>query len=329
MASLSGNKSTGGPNWDYYVVKCQKLDVEIEHGCSAVFHEKIGTALVPTSLILPEKTKIKIVSMNLVIQGHSKFALCQYDYIQGYICLGKIRKPSRAGLTGILLDETRAITTLNGLIKECYRPITIDVFDAKGDVFVTARRCIGAYKVPGTPKADLVIVSEIDEPIYISHKAEGGPTAFRLYSGISHIAGETIHNHTEVKSFLEKITNYIGPEGLETPCVCEIKDPDLVGYSVFGPNYKKEFGVNNVHMIAQGHPMLERIGDSRYGLKWTDSCVINGDVAELCSSDYCPVLGATFASNRGFEFEGKRYLGTRASVYPIATLKGRKGLIVI
>lgn len=273
--------------------------------------------------IIPEKCRFKIISPELYFLGKKRYALIKLsEGSVGFIPINVIRKPvvRKSGMSGELL----AIQTLDALIKQENKPITIKIQNR----FVAAN-IVACLNISGTPKADFSLENRgCCNVVFISHKTGSSSQHFSQYSGVSIKSGEEIYNHKEVQSFLKTCTKYLVDNKLQNPLYKEIKDEDLIRMAIFGPNYgSKRYGINNVHLLAQGLPSLEKTRiENTFMLKWSQHEILSGDIKNL-EGDYRAVLGATFKSGRVILLGGVSYEGLRAGIYPFGYFKGRFGLI--
>jgi len=315
MASLSGFK-TGGriTNWDYYVLQNEQTD-KIE------FQIEEETTLVSSELteicILHKSVLVKIIDRNLHVLNNKKYAKVLFQNIIGFVLISKIRKPTNHN--GNMTSELEVIRKLDEMIKN-HPPLNLQILNEDLSTFVLSVSVTSCVKIPGTPKADFKILGVPE--VFISHKKEGGHLAYQQFAGISARSGSNISNHLETQSFLRSIVE----NELRVPCMRQIQDPMLIRYAVFGPNYGKEYGTDNCHIVAQGNPILDKIDESCYSLNWTEWFIRNSDT-NIFNNEL--VFGATFRSGRKFEIDGAVYNNVRVNIYSIHMLMNRKGLMII
>jgi len=156
---------------------------------------------------------------------------------------------------------------------------------------------VGVNKVSGTPKADLALVACHNDKLvnvgFISHKMGNQAKDFGQWSGVTTgSAGSEIGNHPEVIEFVESVrsftsanSNWAQVSGFAARR--DIVDEKLKMYSLYGPNYGKQFGEQNVHVLFQGTPKLKKQG-SLYVMS-ADHIHNNGD---KMMGDYVPSLMA-------------------------------------
>jgi hypothetical protein len=331
MAVLSG-KSTGGIlSWDKYVKnnsKWKDLILKIENKETAVF---LKDDKKNTHKMLSESTEMKLLSNQKILISGKPFAKVKVGALSGYVPLNKIRKPTK---TNVLEAEEAAMADLNKLIQKLITQVgPIDICTPLGTYkSVTGVRNVTEKILGRDVKADFVIVSGKKDLIYISHKKLGGPEAYQQYGGLSEKSGTTtnpllIYNDPEVVKFMSKVTTYIEDNRLTNPVYSYVDSETLINRSIFGPSYGKAYGVDNVHMIAQGNPVLtpDRNKENCYNLTWTSHYSFNGDLSHFKSSGYRPAFAATYRAGRGFTLGGVRYNGARLGIYPIALVINRSG----
>jgi len=227
MANLSGKTSDGKLSFEKYISNNPKwhslMEFTVEKGVSGVPIVDIkANTITETKNIVSEGdklvimskvyktvkkkryTKIKIVGSRTV-QGELNYATTG---IQGYLDLRFIRKPTG---TDVMKAEHAAIRDLDSAIRKIEVPVTIIVNKTKETKkqFIV-KDIIEARKIGGTPKADLALFDKYGVPVFwISHKKEGGASAFQQYSGISERSGAAIYQHKECKQFMRKVIKYL------------------------------------------------------------------------------------------------------------------------
>lgn len=169
----------------------------------------------------------------------------------------------------------------------------------------------GVESTPGTPKSDFSFTLDGTPTVFISHKAGSKPTDHQQYGGLSKSSGINISEHPEVISFVKTLKKMF-PNGVssKTSVHRPIKDKTLKLYAIFGNDYGKDFGINNVNALFQGNLVLTKSGNT-YTIQSAHE-VING---ELPGGKYDPVLTARFSGSRGGNHGIK---DLRTSISPIA-----------
>lgn len=215
MAHLNSKTTDGRLSFVKYVKENPKWNSEME------FSVEIGVTEMPivkieknvpveTGVVVKQGEKIKILSREHKTLGKQRFALVKLisgSRVQGYLSLRAIRKPTSAN---VMQAEEMAIRDLEASIRKAKVPIDIVVKKTGDPGEFKVKEITSASKVGGTPKADVVLVNRYGTPVlWISHKKEGGASAFQQYSGVSKQAGASIYNHPEVQSFLKSVVDYI------------------------------------------------------------------------------------------------------------------------
>ena len=114
------------------------------------------------------------------------------------------------------------------------------------------------------------------------------------------------------------------------PMYTIVKDKKLINRSIFVPKFGKRFGKENCQIIGQGQAVLNPTEkDGLFRLTFDDHIVLNGDVDMFMKGDYTAVLAATYRAGRGFNVDGKRFIGARVGIYPIDFIKNRSGVIQV
>lgn len=173
---------------------------------------------------------------------------------------------------------------------------------------------IKAETTPGTPKSDFHLVDENgNEVIWISHKAGSLPKDVQQWGGISKRSEPEIFNHKETQKFIQDLKNKF-PDGLPraTSVKRPIKDQKLQKMSVYGNQYGKKLGRQNVTMLIQGKVLLK---------KNKDGFVLSGHRLHLNGEDlshgYEPVFFA--------RYNNRNDAGVKMARIGIMSLEGRKG----
>jgi hypothetical protein len=123
--------------------------------------------------------------------------------------------------------------------------------------------CAGIISTPQrgrrAPKADFSIInSKKEEVAFISHKDGTKPSQFQQYGGLSDPA---FVSNKEVKKFLTDLLE-IYPDGLTrgTSVKRKVGDKKIINMSVYGTNYGKKPGHENVDEFHQGNMKLKKVG---------------------------------------------------------------------
>lgn len=218
------------------------------------------------------------------------------------------------GAGGSLQAEERAITEMResilSAIKENKGPITVKV----GNKSIS--NIVDVEKTSGTPKSDFHLIdTKGNAVVWISHKDGRGPKDFQQWGGISLRSEPTIFNHPETQKFIADLKKTY-PNGLPpaTTLYRRIKDNSLKFLSVYGNQYGKSMGEQNVSVLLQGPVGVTKSGSS-YTFK-ANHVHFNGDSVD--AGGFEPVLMAIYKPDRS----DAGVKGTRIVISPI---EGRKG----
>ena len=187
----------------------------------------------------------------------------------------------------IIIDLREQITT--EISNSALDHIVIDVNGYK-------QKVNGVESTPGTPKSDLEFTFNGKPVIFISHKAGRKPTDHQQYGGMTNSSGTNISNHPEVIEFTKALKSHFSkgmPAGVSVHR--KIIDDRLKQLSVFGNDFGKEFGINNVNALYQGDMKLKKGSSNNYVIE-SPHVVFNG---EIPTGAYDPFLTARFSGSRG------------------------------
>jgi len=176
---------------------------------------------------------------------------------------------------------------------------------------------VGVMAVVGKePKTDYVIVSKDGKRLYpsffISYKMGTSAKDFQNYSGISEKTAQYIWTHRETKRFF-KVLQMMAENRVLEEHKEEINDRKIVQYSMYGQDFGKAFGLDNVNILAQGDMSISATGVVTYS-----HMIPNGTVPPR-TSPYHPVFGARLATGRGARTpDGGTVTGFRIGIFPRA-----------
>jgi hypothetical protein len=172
----------------------------------------------------------------------------------------------------------------------------------------------GAASTPGTPKSDFHLIDiNGKEIVWISHKDGKTPKDFQQWGGVSAKKEPTIYKHTETQAFINDIKTKEYPNNdfpRATTLAREIKDLKLKNMSIYGNQFGKSLGQQNVTILLQGNVKLVQHGEL-FTLESFHSH-LNG---ELMSPEFEPVFLAIYKGDRSdFGIKGVRVvIAPRAS----------------
>ena len=300
------------------------------------------------------KERLEVLGEKVPWHLSQNFSDVKYDHtisgssVGGVRCGGQtiIAKPLK-GETNVMANETAARQKLDRDIKKAQNDnrnmgINVVVLDNKkrDEPVYFFDNVYGAVDQPKTPKADFSLRNKNYKRLcYISHKSAGGARAFQQYSGIAErsdgsVSG-SISRHGEVEKFKRDIVSAIDEiVHNKARYFRVIKDKLLMERAIFGGDYGKDFGLDNVHFIAQGipklvpyegrHKELLRI-PNLYQLKFSEDKQINGDLNKYAKDeDYKPILLARYTAGRTFTIDGKTYRNVRIVIAPKILAKARQ-----
>ena len=316
---LNSKTTCGLPAWTKYIVNnpSENISVKIENNLNNIpIYSKSGDIINQVS----EGYNLKIVNKEI----KSLFNKPLYaETNKGYVCLRHIRKPTTFNMAKY---EEIATNNLNKQIQEIPQKsitITFGKYEFKDIVEADCN-------ISGNPKADIVLKdSKGEAKCFISHKKGGGSKSFQQYCGLSKSANIV---HYEVDDFLETLSKTIiernnKPEGWSMlSFIREVKSEDLKRMAIFGYDaLRKEYGLNKVHALAQGNPILIKDKD-KYRLSFTDCLYTFNDIQQFDVEGYKVVFGATFRNGRVYSWNNEKYRNIRIGIYPESLMKQRTQL---
>lgn len=212
-------------------------------------------------------------------------------------------------------NERDQLRSINSKIKN---PITLIV---NGERFKNVAGLVGGRS---GQKSDLVIVNTQGREVgWISYKSGKTSTSFQQYSGLTERS--KLDNDPEVRKFYDQIKIMNEEKSLKNNKISvwkPIKNRDLKRKAVFGYDYGKKNGENNVNFLIQGNLILEQRKENEvYILKSPSGLIVrNGDLSKLVR-DYEPSLGAR-TGELSRKYAGIE--GVRGGIYPKKYITTRK-----
>lgn len=336
--SLDSRTTDGRLAWDKYIYGSKNWkDIVLTVGKNTFLFQKKGNKLTQLAEIAAGE-EITLLSNKFVLVDQSKYAHAKYKKREGYVPLKALRKPTNFKPTAY---EAEVVDMINKFIRQ-NQNIPIDIKIAGDNIIY--KKIAGAKQVDidikrkggitADPKADIILYQDKNDlltskNIFVSHKKEGGASAFQQYGGLSKKAGEDLYTHPETIKFLKAVANNIEDGELKTPMFMKIKDNLLKNMAIFGPDYGSSFGLQHVQVIGQGTSKLTPLKkENTYELSFSDHTVLSGNLTDFVG-DYLPVFGARYAAGRGFELDGIRYDGARVGIFPYALIGARTGIIEV
>lgn len=217
-------------------------------------------------------------------------------------------KGARSGVA----KEDRALSMLNEQIEKA----KVELQSATVPITIGRKtyHAFSAESTPGTPKSDFHILdSDGNEIVWMSHKDGRTERDFQQWGGMSERSEPDIYRHPEVQKFIKDLKK-LYPKGLPnaTTVARKIKDKKLQAMSVYGNQFGKSFGRQNVTVTIQGDIKLVKSGKS-YKIEAVHVHV-NG---EEMTDGYTPVFMAIYKGDRS-DFGVK---GTRIVIAPMGSRK--------
>lgn len=171
----------------------------------------------------------------------------------------------------------------------------------------------GVMSTPGTPKSDFHLVDEDKNPVaWISHKDGSKPQHFQQYGGLSN---NVFRNNREIIKFMKDVQK-LYPNGLGRgdSVYRPVKDTKVVRQSVWGIDYGKVRGKDNVDEFHQGPMTVKKVGRN-YQI-FSNHQDVNGTIPR--SGGYEPIYFARFTTDRGARIAGEFLANARVGVFPKA-----------
>jgi hypothetical protein len=147
--------------------------------------------------------------------------------------------------------EASALNEFDALIKGILQEKGVESINIKiGDDLYT--NIVSAINQPGVPKSDFNLINSDNQPIiFISHKMGGGAKSFARWGGFVFAFKE---KNEEVMQFVQNISEKITNNTFEKNATFaqKINSQELKNRIVFGKDFGKEYGKNNVQLVIQG-----------------------------------------------------------------------------
>lgn len=366
MATLSGKNSKGKDNWDVYVKynpNYSTINYEIERGIMSTEFYKNSTDIPTTGRptksspgkitgYLSAGEKIRIVSINYIIRGATKFANIKYKNNSGYVAVSSIRKPTGKGgadaeqrTLNTTIETIRKLEEIAGIGRGNRVGIDIEVPGVGMFIGITGLEKVQNRIHGREAKSDFVFKNALGRRVlFISHKDGTGPEAFGQYGGVSESSSGSlvnvakIYQNPEVQEYLSKLyrlydnavnggrsilNNPFNERGVLTKGLYKlVQGSQLVNHAVYGPDYGGAFGPDNVHIIGQGQfvftPLLNEEDDLYFKLSFTGPMEVNGDTSVFLNnnSGYRATIITTFRSGRPTGTPLGVVPQTRTGIYP-------------
>ncbi len=237
---------------------------------------------------------------------------CWNENLKNTISTDKLKKPNDR-------NEQKTLTEINSAIAKLGEgsPVTLKIQNKN------YKNIIGFIPGPHMKKADFVgVTNEGQEICFISYKTGSGAEDFQQYAGITERSG--LFDNPEVAKFRKDIVEKLSQEPLASSEAFyrPIKDNRLKNKAIFGSQYGRRVGVDNVAFLAQGTPSLSKIRNGIVELDFT--VLIRAGNLNALPQDYEPVLGVRKGeAYRKIKYRNKTVQG-RGGVWTSKYMKGRK-----
>jgi hypothetical protein len=237
---------------------------------------------------------------------------CWNENLKNTIDAKKLKKPND-------INEQKVLSEVNAKIAHYGKgnPINLKIKNK------TYKNIIGFIPGPHMKKADFVgVTNEGKEICFISYKAGSGADDFQQYSGITERSG--LFGVPEIAKFRKDIVEKLSKEPLTSSVSYyrPINDINLKNKAIFGSQYGKKIGVDNVAFLAQGVPSLTEVIKGTVQLSFP-VLIRAGNVSTL-PEEYQPILGVRKGeAYRKIKYKNKTVNG-RGGVWTSKYMKGRK-----
>ena len=205
---------------------------------------------------------------------------------------------------------------LKGLRNEIERAMVKDGISVL-PMIVGKKKCmvVGVESTFGTPKSDFHLVDASGEAVaWISHKDGSTAKDFQQYGGL---ADKIFKNNKEVTAWMNALKKKF-PDGMKSGDTAwrHVKDRKLILQSVWGIDYGKARGKNNVDEFHQGPMKIKKRGKYYYiQSRHQDN---NGAIPK---GDYKAIFYARYTGDRGANAGGVTVGTARVGVFAIAIKK--------
>jgi hypothetical protein len=235
---------------------------------------------------------------------------CWNEKLKITVASNKLRKPPDK-------NEQKVLTEINSSIANYSKgnPITLKIQNKN------YKNIIGFIAGPHMKKADFVGVTDKGQEIcFISYKAGSDAQDFQQYAGITERSG--LYNIPEVTKFRKDVVEQLSKEPLGSEALYRpITDNNLKNKAIFGSQYGRRIGYDNVAFIAQGTPAFRKITENVMELSFP--VLIRAGQLSRLPNGYEPVLGVRKGeAYRKIKYKNKTVQG-RGGVWTSKYMKGR------
>lgn len=245
------------------------------------------------------KYKIKTQnSRTIVLESQNRLKTLQE--VQDY--LGQEVTQSKQSSIGEILHEGKRILVKGAqgaqglsLEKEAQKSLNEQIKKHKSvDIIMphrTLKNITSCGVLQGNRKQDFGLFQGSELKGFISYKAGTSQKCFNGYGGIT---PKIIQMHPEVQDFVKTIKEITqGELNIGESYMRVVQEPFLQNLSVYGKDFGKDYGEDNVDVILQGNIELK---ETQNGFI-LDSNMTHWN-QELLEGEYTPVLGQRYTSDR-------------------------------
>lgn len=363
MASLSGTTTAGEQNWKVYVVdRADRASTDyLVEAPGMVYTKTSPSKQTDTMGVAQVGEKVKITSTTIynvtVAKGPlgrartEKCAQIRYKSKTGYLKLTSIRKPTSAGdaaekrtltLTQVLLEQLKEAAGVGRGGNSSFNITVPGLGPING---ISGIRKVTTRPLGREAKADFALIDKRGKEIlYVSHKQGKTASAFQQYGGVSEKSGTPgnpglIMDDPEVQQFFDDLytfyeddkmglkqysNNPFGSGRLNKRIYRYLGDPTLISRSVYGPDFGRPFGPDNVHLLGQGEfiftPIVSPDGDITFQLTFSGPMEINGVTTPFTerNNPYRAIIMARYTSGRKVVSRRGDIPGVRCVIAPAA-----------
>ena len=244
-------------------------------------------AVIGTTYNTDDKAKMDQLKLDLPkLTSGDKLSLIDSNNKEHNITtVAKTKELGGKGKGGTLGPERAAIASLQKQFEEIGGPITIEIGGASYSGIT------GVTNVKENQKADFAFTNATNPVIFISYKPGSSAKGIISYGGITSISAKSRDVQKFVKAVKEKAPDF---EGLGVEFSVPVNDKGVALRAMYGSDFGKAYGLNNVQAILQGDIILEKQSNGNYALVSNHSII----PPSVPSDEYAPVLNARYASDR-------------------------------
>lgn len=181
---------------------------------------------------------------------------------------------------------------------------------------------VGVETTPGVPKSDFHLVDAAGNEIaWISHKDGSTSKDFQQYGGLTN---RVFKNNSAVKDFMNALLKKY-PDGMQRgkSAYRTVKDKKLINQSVWGVDFGKARGRDNVDEFHQGPMKIKKAGADTYKIVSRHSDT-NGSIPK---GGYKAIFYARYTGDRNARIAGINFKNSRVGVFSAAQpSKGTKSI---